>query len=1349
MPTNLLTGEVKEVTQEKPVNLLPELTGIFKDTEGSTTVPEVSPKQPLINDLSNAFLSGLSRLWATSSRIPAGVYDLAAMPQNFLVKAVGRGDLQVQSPEWLMDNPIAELYDYQTEAFRKEITPTKSLEEALETKDFDGMGRHIAILVAENAPQQIGIILSYMAGFPGAGLAGMGMLETTQSLKEARKKRKDPAMSAYNALAKGVIEAGFESIGTLGILKKWSRVLTKSFGTKTTKQIIGDVFKTIFHSMLGEGNEEFWTSLAQDFSDFATDINPEALKGTLPRAFEAGTVGAVSGGLLTGPGAIRLGQRSASLEKMQKQVNQVTEIIKKEETISKAIAKKATGEVLTVEEKGVLKELERPEKILPTEEVEAEEVTQEDIDLAKKTIRDTQIRGRLSELDEQLKNIRTQIDQVEKERALAQEAGKSVTQIENKLNKLSRQEDVIDSEIAEILTGQREEVQLEKETIRIKAEKLTQLALTERIKGIKKGLREGKIQTKRQVKDVQTELIELFEKAEIDISPRLLKSIQTREQLESALPEIEQQIQKKVEKKQKQAFVKEIERLAKIKVDVDFREQIDEILEQFDLKIRTKKTKKRRESRQEFFERERAAGNIDFIPNDFFTDFNKKTLDQMSLAEVEQLRDQIALLSTIGATKNKLLTIRGEKDLQARIESIVGKVYDRTGKTEQVPGKDTPLIPNPKKGRIQKIKGAVDAFFATARKVEFITKSLQINQDIFETIQSGINQELTKGEQAYTKLKKAFKLISKNLNTMSNKFIKIEGVPVELTREHMIGIALNSGNEGNLQRLIRGNKFTEEHITLIKEALTTQEKQFVNEVFGIVGSFFPDTVKVSKKLYGIIPKAIQGKYFPIEADQELDNLAKLRAAERNLFQDIFHTTFVERGFTKERIGGNAPINLNVFNVIFRHVDAVNHYNTMAIPIRDIQKVINEPRFRKSITDTLGENVYDQFPDWLGDIANPRNLQASGTLNIVAQFLRHNSTTAILGWKITVSLLQAGSFTQTINEIGLKDSINGILQFYKGLIVQKFKPTPGPIEFIYSKDPTMKNRKRRFDREIGDWLKTGDAKRITEGKKSWEEMLFELIRGVDFITTMPSWLGAYEKSLNESKIEDESLREEEAVRFAAGVVRRTQPNAAMENLAGVMKGSAFQKLFTSFMTHFSNMHNQMVNAMDELKYSKDHPMRKTANFARSMWWLWIAPSLLAGWIRSGFKVDDWRKFAQELILYPFSGMFLIRDLMGSIVKGFNFGSPPGLSGLKEIGLTLKSASLQKKVKHGVKAVGLLTGKIPIQFADLLDGFIDLMNGTTEDFRRLIWSEQALEPVSKGILKPSKDDVPGAKRKVSFD
>ncbi len=282
-------------------------------SEISKITEDTKKKKSLLNDIYYGVQSGISRTWANVWRTPAAVYDIISMPTNFMLKVIGKPEWQAKSPDWLMNNPMAKWNDYFANEFEKEITPTKTLEEAFETKDFDNIGRHLAIQVAKNAPQQLALIASYMVGYPGTGLAGMGLLQATQALQETRDK--DPAMSAYNALAQGVIEVGFESIG-IGIISNWSKVLRKSFGTKNALKIIGDVFKTIINSIAGEGWSEGLTSLAQDFSSFVTGMNDKAMKGSLPRAFESAAVGAISGGLLTGPAAIGTGIKSAEYKKL-------------------------------------------------------------------------------------------------------------------------------------------------------------------------------------------------------------------------------------------------------------------------------------------------------------------------------------------------------------------------------------------------------------------------------------------------------------------------------------------------------------------------------------------------------------------------------------------------------------------------------------------------------------------------------------------------------------------------------------------------------------------------------------------------------------------------------------------------------------------------------------------------------------------------------------------------------------------------------------------------------------------------------------------------------------------------
>ena len=1153
---------------------------------------------------------------------------------------------------------------------------------------------------------------------------------TEDGLKIAEESREKPFISAMKAFGDVVIENFSEvagpTIGKIGkkfIPKRMADGLSKLFKRFHPAQNVSRLFtKAGYNGFLEEMGEERLGALlravtgVEDFGADDPDRMFDRIMASVPNAEEL----LVEAGVLAFPGLTNVAAQHTSKILANRKVAQgiepeisrdAKEIEIPEETITQIVQAKPeeveitpeiAPEAPTVAQEGVVE----PEGVaeVATKDIIAEKVAREE----KLTDEEIEAFPDLADLQSQITTLTTKEELTKGE--------------QKKLNSLFEQVGRIAKEKVKRPPSAKKILGIEEKKVTIKES----ILLKDRIKNFARGIREGTIKTKQDIQTAQTKIVNLLNQSGLEAKDKAkfiaaIKNVQTIQQLNKVLPEIEERISKLAEVAEKKSTVREIQQISKVKVDLDYREQIDDILEDFDLKIRTPKTKARRQKRTDFIERQREEGNLDFLPPSFFTDFGKKTLDEMTLEEVEQLRDQISVLATVGATKNRLLAAKGERDFQKRLTSILNKAYERAGTKEQLPGEEAPLVSNERKGFIKKAMEFTDNFFASHRKIEFVLKSLN-NQDIFEIIQSGINKELKTTEETYKKLTDAFGLIKKDFKDKSSKLVPIEGIPVELTREQMIGITLNNGNFGNRQRLINGNKFTLEQIKIIENSLTKNEKEFVDRIFEIVDSFFPETINVTKKLVGIKPRAVEGKYFPIAADQELNKQAKLNAAQRDLFQDIFHITFVERGFTKERVGGKAPLNLNVFDVIFGHIDSVIHYNSMAIPVRDVQKIINNERFKKAISNIMNPAVYNQFPTWLKDIANPRGLQASNVIDKASQFLRHNSTAAILGHRMTVSLLQGGSFTLTIDEIGVKDSLNGIVQFYKN--------PRRAIEFVYSKSPIMKNRAQRFDREIKDFMRSNQARKITQGKKSWNEILFTMIRGVDFVTTMPSWIGAYEKNFNETGNVDI------AVEFADGVVRRTQPAAAMENLSAIMRGSATQKLFTSFMTHFSNSHNQLVNAMDELKYSQDHALRKSATYARAMWWIWIAPALLSGWIRSGFKLEDWRKFAQELILYPFAGMILVRDFMNSIVKGFDFGAPPGLSAFKELQFAIQGKKGRTKLKHGIKAIGLLTGKIPTQWVDTIDGFVDLANEETEDFRRLIWGESAIEPVKKGILAPSK-------------
>ncbi len=162
-------------------------------------------------------------------------------------------------------------------------------------------------------------------------------------------------------------------------------------------------------------------------------------------------------------------------------------------------------------------------------------------------IKDVAIKGRLRKLDADNKIILRQIDSLEIQRKRFIKHGLSTKSIDNKIQNLVKRQEKIDIQRGDILIDQRAKINLAKEKIEIKPEKIEKIAISERIKGISQGLQRGTIKTREQIKASQTEIIELLEQSNLEAVDkakfiRAIKNIQTQQQLIRQLPIIQKRI---------------------------------------------------------------------------------------------------------------------------------------------------------------------------------------------------------------------------------------------------------------------------------------------------------------------------------------------------------------------------------------------------------------------------------------------------------------------------------------------------------------------------------------------------------------------------------------------------------------------------------------------------------------------------------------------------------------------------------------------------------------------------------------------------------------------------------------
>jgi hypothetical protein len=830
----------------------------------------------------------------------------------------------------------------------------------------------------------------------------------------------------------------------------------------------------------------------------------------------------------------------------------------------------------------------------------------------------------------------------------------------------------------------------------------------------------------------------LREEADSRLKSTVEKRLETQKKRIQSLKEKQgDRIQKIKDRKEVERIVKSIKSLVKRRIPGTYRDRVNSILENLDLVRRSKKTIENRKSIREWVQELSDAGEI--VPPWLEQELKmaeKVSISQIDLPTLRNIHSAIKQTVHLGRQRNKFLT----QNRKASLDDAVGQMVSAIQKEHSVPPPEEqvgPRIPERKKEGINKAYQYMKDVFGEHRKVEFIARELDgfkegVVQDyLIDPIQQAWNDEAQRSFEDGQKISNAMRLLERDGKLKSIRYQVVDFGDFQLNREQMMAVYANMGNAGNIARLVHpeGGNFSIENLNDIENALTANEKKFVRKIADLINSKWDDIARVTEELTGERPVKVEGEwYWPIVTDKNLSKQLKFHEKTADMFEDIFERIQVEKGFTIKRVGGKEAVSLDFFKVMMNHMNHVNHYITHAPAVRDVSKLLRSSILSDSIRKAVGEESWKQFQPWLKSVANPKGIGKDAIEGFVGK-LRRNSTMAILGLKLSVSALQAGSYTQTIYEVGALNALKGLLDFYHNpaRIADKYRKIMG-----LSKQ--MRFRQNSFDREVRNWLETDNMEALLKNKPSSGNMLFALIRGVDIATTLPTWWAAYNKMLNKTR-----GNVKQSVKYADGVVRRTQPSGSVKDLAQVSKGSEWKKLFTMFYTHYSNYHNQMTNHIRKTK-KRGATIPNIVDFTAGVGWLLIVPGLMATFIRSFGTEKEPEEYLKGVIGYGGGGMIGMRDVVRLAM--FDWGSDittSGLSGPAEVGVSMRYArqaiteskkSTRKKkaehaLKHGVKGAGLMTGLVPLQLWYVIDAALS----GSGDFREFLFGKYAIKKTAK--------------------
>jgi len=709
-------------------------------------------------------------------------------------------------------------------------------------------------------------------------------------------------------------------------------------------------------------------------------------------------------------------------------------------------------------------------------------------------------------------------------------------------------------------------------------------------------------------------------------------------------------------------------------------EQIDGLRDRFDFRRSTSLTaSEQRKSFVEWVTEQRDLGEtvlVEWAEEEFTDDDGQRahrnrlfregwrpSYKELTFEELKGLRDTVKNIETVGRNAFNVLTDAEGRSFDEAKATLVATV-DANHTIPVDPVNHSP-------GMLGMVSKGLNTVHAWHLKMEFLFDFLDGNPEksgdfwtlLFKPMADAENAENAKNRESagwldhalrrYTRLERAqWSLTRTHVPEVNKRFTKAE----------MLMIALNWGNAGNRTALKDGFDWNDFHVAAVFKHLDKRDWDTVQDIWDVVSRRRDEIQALQKELTGVPldmveaepfttpAREMKGGYFPITFDPERSYLVFKRAERANaaeLKATNFLTPHTKAGHREARIGSGGNSVLLDFSVLTNHLKNVNHDLTHTKAVRDVDRLTQDPDVRAAIQGAAGTESYKVVRPWIQAIAQERR-EPDGP---IGRFLGHSRTSATvmnMGWKVTTAIVQPLGYLQTIDVIGEKYAWQGLQRFYghgaQGMVDQ--------VQFVHERSEQMKGRQRSFDRDIADAARKSQLAGL---RADVDASFFYFIGLMDQAVSVPTWLGAYAKSMDEIDPGNEAA----AIDFADKAVRKSQSAGGTKDLAAVQRGGEFKRMFTMFYSYFSVLYNLMAERTTQ---AKRRGMPGAPQLIASAMYLWVAPAVMSELVagRGPAEGEDWDEWAArkapEVAIYPLQTVVLARDIAQSMATVYGFSLP---------------------------------------------------------------------------------------------
>ena len=682
----------------------------------------------------------------------------------------------------------------------------------------------------------------------------------------------------------------------------------------------------------------------------------------------------------------------------------------------------------------------------------------------------------------------------------------------------------------------------------------------------------------------------------------------------------------------------------------DYLDQAEALLDRFEFSRISLTALQRRKSLREFIAEKEADGEIILIPEHLQDEARRINWREMSMGELRGLGDALRNLDHLAGFKNKLLVKRKAMEFAAvkaeLLASLESAFQASTGdldtfKENRTVGQTMNRFGRSLDGSLLKVEQLVE--WMDGGRIDGPWARFFFDQaDDAQAREYDLHKAVTTRLMAL-----ADQMGSQWRSSMMDKTdVVLPGIVGPLSRYRLISIALNTGNATNFQRLTQGMGWSEDQVRNALERLTAQDWTYVQGVWDTLETLWPDIAALQERVAGVPPPKVEarevvtphgtfrGGYFPLVYDPAKSNAGEKQAnAAESVAQFMsqgYGRANTDRGATKARIENfAAPLMIDFEAVLTDHLPKVIKDISHREAALSLNKLLHDKEIKAALIDRIGMDRYQLLTGWeqtlIQDRADAFHRQFAAAHWSLSR-LRANTSVVTMGWKVSTMFAQIAGFGPSWDLVGGKALTKGLMEF-----------TAHPLkslEMVAEKSGEMRHRMDTLDRDIKEALLAtrGETGIVHAVRRT----AFYLTGIADRMVSMPTWLGAYRKTLAEGG------SEETAIRAGDRAVRLSQGAGGAKDLAAVQRNTEIMKLVTMYYTPFSALYARMRDAGHSTRGVRDLPRL----VARSIG-LVILPAVL-GELLAGRPPDDdedpvaWA--ARKSLLYPAASIPIFRDLV---------------------------------------------------------------------------------------------------------